>query len=123
MTPETFRSWLEAYKAAWEKRDPDAAAALFAEMAVYQETPYRDPMRGRAAIRAYWEHVPRTQDEVHFHFEVLAVTGDVGIARWWASFVKIPAGKRVHLDGVAVINFDGEGKCRLFREWWHKREA
>ncbi len=123
MTPESFRSWLEAYKAAWERRDPDAAVALFSDMAVYHEAPFREPMRGRDVIRAYWEHIPRTQEQVNFQFEVLAVAGDAGIARWWASFVRIPAGKRVHLDGMAVAHFDGEGKCVLFREWWHKREA
>ena len=123
MTPESFRSWLESYKSAWETRDPEAAAALFAEMAVYQEAPFRDPMRGRATVRAYWEHIPRTQEDVHFHFEVLAVSGDAGIGRWWASFVRIPSGKRIHLDGVLVATFDGDGRCRLFREWWHKRET
>ncbi len=123
MTPDSFRSWLEAYKAAWERRDPEAVAPLFSEMAVYQEAPFRDPMRGLATIKAYWAHIPRTQEEVSFQFEVLAVTGDAGIARWWASFARIPTGKRVHLDGVAMAHFDAEGKCRLFREWWHKREG
>jgi hypothetical protein len=123
MTAYEFRSWLESYKRAWETRDPEAAASLFAEMAVYQEAPFRDPMRGRETVRAYWEHIPRTQDDVHFQFDVLAVAGDTGIAHWWASFQRIPAGGRVHLDGIASVILDGDGKCRLFREWWHKREA
>jgi ketosteroid isomerase-like protein len=123
MSPDPFRDWLESYKRAWETRDPELAASLFAELAVYQEAPYRDPMRGRATVRAYWEHIPRTQDDIRFHYELLAAAGETGIAHWWASFLRIPSGKRVHLDGVAAVTLDGEGKCRLFREWWHKRET
>jgi hypothetical protein len=123
MTTDDFRAWMEAYKRAWEARDPELAASLFAELSVYQERPYGDPMRGRATVRAYWEHIPRTQEDVHFFYEVLAVTGDTGAAHWWASFLRIPSGKRIHLDGAAAVTLDGEGKCRLFREWWHKREA
>ncbi len=55
--------------------------------------------------------------------EPLAFAEDLGIAHWWASFLRIPSGKRVHLDGVLAATFDAEGKCRLFREWWHKREV
>jgi len=123
MTSDAFKAWLDAYKRAWETRDPGAAEVLFSEQAVYLETPFGDPMRGRETIRAYWEHVPRTQDDVHFHYEVLAVAGEAGIAHWWASFVRVPSGKRVHLDGIAAVTFDGDGKCQRFREWWHKRDG
>ncbi|MCI0402544.1 MAG: nuclear transport factor 2 family protein [Acidobacteria bacterium] len=115
----TFEAWLQAYGRAWESRDPDAAAALFAEDATYHETPFGEPLRGRAKIREYWTGA---QEEVRFGYELLAVTSNTGIAHWRPSFRMIGSGKRVQLDGIMVITLDGTGRCLMFREWWHKAE-
>jgi SnoaL-like domain len=58
---DAFRSWLDAYGRAWEKRDPEAATALFTEDSTYQVTPFLEPMRGRKAIFEYWSEVARTE--------------------------------------------------------------
>lgn len=60
-------------------------------------------MRGQTAIREYAMQASRNQDEVQFGYEVLAVSGDIGIARWRASFVLIPSGVGVALDGVFLV--------------------
>jgi hypothetical protein len=119
----TFEEWLDAYRRAWEGRDPDAAARLFTEGATYQETPFGEPMRGRAAIRAYWEVVPANQRQIKFDSDVLAFTPDGGgLARWRASFVRVSTGVLVELDGIFLVRFVG-GQCVEFREWWHSREG
>ena len=122
MTKESFERWLQAYGQAWETRDPAAVAALFTEDARYYETPFTESMRGRAAIHEYWSHVPRSQDRIQFRYQILAVLGDVGIARWWASFVRLPSEIHVKLDGIFVVAFDGNSLCRELREWWHREE-
>jgi len=116
----TFKSWLEAYGRAWNGRNPKAAANLFAEDGTYQVTPFVEPMRGRAAIFEYWSHVAETERDIEFRYEVLAVTPDAGIARWWASFVIVPQRLQTKLDGIFLITLDGDGRCRSLREWWHK---
>lgn len=122
MTRESFAAWLEAYGRAWEARDPAAAAHLYADEGTYQVTPFLEPMRGRAAILEYWKHVAQTEEDIRFGYEILAVTEERGIARWWASFVRVPPGLKTKLDGIFVIAFDGEGKCTSLREWWHKEQ-
>jgi len=117
-----FKSWLEAYGRAWEKRDPDAAAALYAEDGTYQVTPFREPMRGRKAIFEYWCEVARTEENVRFGYEILVVNPELNIARWWASFVIVPQGLKTKLDGIFVIALDEEGRCKSLREWWHKQQ-
>ena len=119
---DTFGEWLDAYGRAWETGDPEAAARLFAEDAAYYETPFDEPMRGRAQISEYWSDVPRYQDEIGFSYEVLAVSGGEGVARWSASFVRLPAGTPVELDGILLAKLDAGGRCTEFREWWHRRE-
>ena len=118
----TFKSWLDSYGRAWMKRDPEAAAALYASGGTYQVTPFQDPLGGRKAIFDYWAEVARTQEQIQFDYEILAVTADHGIATWWASFVRVPPGLETKLHGIFLIALDSGGRCQSLREWWHKRQ-
>ena len=120
MESTAFKSWLEAYGRAWRDRDPQAAADLFAEQDTYQVTPFLEPMRGRTAIFEYWSHVAETERDIQFGYEVLALTPEAGIARWWASFLIVPQGLQTKLDGIFLITLDADGHCKSLREWWHK---
>lgn len=122
MEPKTLKSWVEAYGSAWMGRDPQAAADLFTEDGTYQVTPFVEPMRGRAAILNYWVHVTETEQDVQFGHEILAVTHDIGIARWWASFLIVPQRLQTKLGGIFLITLDGDGRCKALREWWHKQQ-
>jgi hypothetical protein len=115
-------SWLQAYGRAWENRDPTAAAELFSEEATYRETPFDEPARGPEAIAAYWTRVTSGQEGIRFGHEVLIVSEDMGIARWWASFTNTRSGTPVEVDGIFVIRMDADDRCEEFREWWHVRE-
>jgi SnoaL-like protein len=117
-----FKSWLDAYGHAWENRNPEAAAALFNESGTYQVTPFLEPMRGRKAIFEYWSEVARTEKDIRFGFEILVVKDELYIARWSASFVRVPPGLRTRLDGIFLISLDDEGRCKSLQEWWHKQQ-
>ena len=123
MTQEAFAAWLEKYGRAWEARDAEAAAALYAENGTYQVTPFVEPTRGRAAILEYWNYVAQTEENIRFGYEILALTPQHGIARWWASFLIIPQRLKTKLDGIFVVALDDSGKCVRFREWWHKHQT
>ena len=122
MERAAFKSWLEAYGRAWQERNPQAAANLFTEDGTYQVTPFVEPMRGRPAILEYWLNVSRTEQDIQFGYEILAVTPEVGIARWWASFLIVPQRLQTKLDGIFLISLDADGRCRSLREWWHKEQ-
>jgi uncharacterized protein (TIGR02246 family) len=122
MEQATFKSWLEAYGKSWRNRDPQAAAELFTEDGTYQVTPFVEPLRGRQAIFEYWSHVAETQRDIQFGYEILAVTEEAGIARWWASFLIVPQGLQTQLDGIFLIALDAHGRCQSLREWWHKEQ-
>jgi hypothetical protein len=117
-----FKSWLDAYGQAWESRSPEAAAALFAENGTYRVTPFLEPMRGREAIFEYWSEVSRTEENIRLEYEVLLATAALNIARWSASFVRVPPGLQTQLDGIFLISLDEEGRCRSLQEWWHKQQ-
>jgi len=120
MDRESFKRWLDSYARAWMGRDPLAAAALYTDDATYQVTPFSEPLRGRDAIYEYWDDVAKTEEGIQFDYEIVAVTDEHGIARWWASFVRVPPGLQTKLDGIFMISLDSNGRCQALREWWHK---
>ncbi len=116
-TREEFSVWLERYGEAWKRTDAHAAGQLFTENAVYYEVPFEEPVRGRPAIVEYWDGV-RGHRDVELTYEVLAVTDDLGIARLQDAFTRVASGRRAQYDGIFVVHFDADLKCREFREWW-----
>ncbi len=122
MDREAFAGWLDAYKAAWEQAATDKVLSLFTPDAVYEETPFDEPMRGHQAIRRYWEEgAEQAQRNVRFSYDIYSVEGDVGMCHWHSTFERVPSGERVELDGVLRCTFAADGKCRRFQEWWHRR--
>ena len=113
-----FAAWLAAYKRAWENLDTAASVALFSEDALYSILPFSTPLVGHNALAAYWSKVAVTQSDVHFDYDILAVTAELGINHWSVSFIKRKTGKLVCLDGIFVVRLNVNGLCTEFREWW-----
>ena len=84
-------------------------------------TPFEEPFRGHAAIYQYWKGVTSTEQNIEFDYQILAVTAEYGIARWHASFVRVPPGLNTQLDGIFLVSLDTSGRCQSLREWWHKK--
>jgi uncharacterized protein (TIGR02246 family) len=115
-----FEEWLAAYFAAWASNEPDDVAALFTEDATYRIGPFREPWRGRDEIVRRW--VTGGADDVRFDYDVIALEGDVGVAHWRVT-TQLPADTvRVEQDGVLVITFAPDGRCREHLEWFDRRE-
>lgn len=104
------------------ENDPQLSASLFAERAAYYETPFAEPMIGRAAILDYWDKGAQNLKDKEASFEILAVNGNTGIVRWQSKFTVNESGRRLALDCLFVVEFDPEGLCQTFREWWHIRD-
>jgi hypothetical protein len=111
--------WLDAYGKAWEQRDPDAAAALFTEDALYQWGPFGRKLRGRIMIREAWAEAVETQENIEFGYEVMTASGRGGIARWWVA-ADLPAERvRSRSEGIFRLVFDETGLCTSLEEWWN----
>ena len=118
-----FENWLKAYGDAWEQGDASATKRLFTRDARYYETPFDEPMTGLDEISKYWnDNAALDQKEIRFSYEALAMHKNVGLAHWQANFIRLSSGRRVTLDGIFKIVFSDDGKCQVFREWWHRLE-
>jgi ketosteroid isomerase-like protein len=113
-------AWLADYGSAWERHDGAAAAALFAEEAVYWWGPFDTPLVGTAAIRERWDEVTAGHGRVGFSAEPLGTDGARAFARWEVT-LRPPAGEEVRLDGIFVLDFAPDGRCERLQEWWMVR--
>jgi SnoaL-like domain len=82
-------------------------------------------MRGREAIRAYWQReVADHQEGVSFGWDVVHADLEPAVVRWRASYTRKRDRRRFELDGVFLLAFDaGSGLCRTLVEWWHSKES
>ena len=123
LTLEAFQTWMDIYGKASEENDPQTSANLFTQDASYYENPFDKPIIGRDAIYAYWNKGAQTLTEKQSTYQILCVKDNLGIARWQSKFAAIESGKHVALDCLFVVEFNEEGLCKTFREWWHLRET
>lgn len=118
-----FNDWLAAYSQASRTEDALASVGLFTPTARYYESPFSEPMCGWAEIYHYWLDGARAFKNKENQYEILAVCGSTGVARWRSTFTRVDNGQRLQLDCLFVVTFDELGLCSLFREWWHLQEA
>ncbi|MCK6578268.1 MAG: nuclear transport factor 2 family protein [Anaerolineae bacterium] len=122
LTYEHFHHWMESYGRASVENDAWASANLFTQDAVYYENPFAEPLIGRDDLYNYWLQGAQTLKDKEASFQVLSVKDNLGIARWNANFSVAASGKRFALDCLFIVEFDENGLCRTFREWWHSQE-
>ena len=127
MTRQDVQDWLDEYGRAWVAGDPDRVVMLFSDTAIYRETPFDKPMRGRQEIREYWQiGAADAQENVEFVSQVWAVVNDTAVAGWQARFTEKASGVRVELDGTFRLVFSSEQgalQCTILEEWWHSRKT
>lgn len=117
----TVEEWIEAYGRAWREKDPDAAAALFTESAIYRSHPLREPHVGSAAIHAYWSRATADQEAFELRFGTPIVAGDRAAVEWWAQMRA--DGADVTLPGILYLRFAADGRCEELREAWHLEDG
>ena len=104
MRPE---EWAQRYARAWEDADDEAVGALFTDDATYRSDPFREPHRGREAIRAYWRGVTASQANVVVDIGRPVVAGDRVVVEWWTQMDS--DGTPVTLPGALILDFDESG--------------
>jgi len=116
-----FNHWLDMYGLASNENNAKASSELFALDARYYESPFDEPMIGHQAIYQYWSKGAQRFKDNGSSYEIFSVSKNLGIARWRSQFTIIDTGKRVALDCLFVVEFNEDGLCSVFREWWHSQ--
>jgi uncharacterized protein (TIGR02246 family) len=112
------QSWLDGYRRGWEENDPETAAALFTEDAVYHSSPFDEPHVGRDGIHAYWADAVQSQSDARVLIGRPVVEGDRVAVEWWATWRDAEEGE-VTLPGILMLRFAADGRCAELREAWN----
>jgi ketosteroid isomerase-like protein len=111
-------AWAERYFAAWRTNAAEDVEALFSEDVVYFYGPFRPPAVGRDEVVRRWIEGPH--QGVTSHHEVIALAGDTAVIHWSVSF-RDRSAVTTNMDGVFIVRFDEQGRCREHREWYAER--
>jgi ketosteroid isomerase-like protein len=113
------RELIDAFGGGWAKANIEQLMSVFADDAVYIETPFSEPLRGAAAIRRFWVEVPLQQSEITF------ASGEIFAAGPWFStefkcvFRRRRTGEWVDARGAIFCESVG-GKISEMRMYWHR---
>ncbi len=90
---------------------------LVAEHAEYFRDPFEPPLRGRVAIRAYWNSLVERQTAATFQVERSWVVARTVLCSWHGSYRREGVEGQVAGAGFMTIELDDAGLIRRVREW------
>jgi ketosteroid isomerase-like protein len=114
------RELIDTFGKGWQKGNVDTMLSVFADQAVFFETPFTSPLTGTEQIRGYWGDVPAHQAEVTF------TSGEIyGAGPWFSTEFKVTyrrrrTGEWVEARGALFCETDGE-KVTEMRMYWQRK--
>ncbi|MEX0966083.1 MAG: nuclear transport factor 2 family protein [Bacteroidia bacterium] len=121
LSGEHLDQWMKGYKSAWEGRIAEEAVRLFTDNAEYYESPFSEPACGSKSIMDFWQDVPILQTNVSFEYQILFIKEAIGYVHAHGRFMRLASGEEVTMDGIFEVHFAENGRCDLFRQWWHEK--
>jgi hypothetical protein len=118
LTRETVQRWLDDYVAAWRSYDPEAIRALFAPHATYAYEPWEEPLQGPDAVAASWLEDRDDPGSWAAAYAPALIEGNAAVA---TGETRYSDGK--HFSNLFELEFDDEGRCTRFVEWYLQQPA
>jgi hypothetical protein len=116
---ECARQLADQLAEGWSKGRPDLMAGVFAEQAVFIETPFSTPLTGSDAIRQWAGDIPYYQSEASFSVGEVFVAGPWFSAEFKLVFRRRTTGEWVDARGALFAETDGT-KITELRMYWHR---
>jgi ketosteroid isomerase-like protein len=119
ISDDEVQAWLNRYVEAWRANDPALIGALFSEDAAYHGDPFDDGLHGRQPIIDEWlrEEMPRT---FRADYRPVLVQGNQALATGYTEYFNEDGSRHSRWGNAFLLTFDGEGRCREYREWFMK---
>jgi len=120
MNNQTFKSWLEKLKTIWEEKTPKVILNICSDKFLWYETPFSKPLRTREELLKEWNSI-LNQENISFSYKILSVNKNMGMAKWDATFTKLPSKEKASFQGIFQVILDKEGKCIEFHQWFNTK--
>jgi SnoaL-like protein len=116
---DVARQLVDQLAEGWSKGRPDLMVGVFAEHAVFIETPFSTPITGADAIRQWAGDIPYYQSEATFAVGEVFIAGPWFSAEFKLVFRRRTTGDWVDARGAVFAETDGE-KITELRMYWHR---
>jgi ketosteroid isomerase-like protein len=113
--------WLDDYVAAWRNGDRDRIGELFSEQVSYRYHPYDHPVLGREAVVQSWLEDANPSEEWEAEYRIYAVDGQRAVATGTTRYLATDDHPERFYYNVFLVEFDDEGRCAAFTEYFVKR--
>jgi hypothetical protein len=113
-TREAAQRWARVWERGWREHNAAAITALYAEGAVWQQHPFREPEPG------YLARVFAEEESAQCQFGTPLVDGGQAAVPWRAQ-TKLAGGGTEDLAGVSLLRFDADGLVTEERDYWNQR--
>jgi steroid delta-isomerase-like uncharacterized protein len=125
MTREEIMRVIDEQDAAFNRHDPGAVAATYAEDARIHDQAVEGPLVGREAMRDYASQYLAAFPDFHWERVGLEIDGDVGVEQWRVTGTHdgdlpgVPATHRkVSIEGCSVMHFGDDGLVHQEENYW-----
>lgn len=120
MEHQDVQDWLDRYVEAWRSNDPDRITALFSEDVSYRYHPYDEPLRGRDVVVRSWLDEPDDPESWEASYQPFSVEGSRVVATGTSRYFPHGGQPERLYHNVFLIEFDDQGRCRSFTEYYVK---
>jgi ketosteroid isomerase-like protein len=115
-----YDTMMSRFAEGWQREDGDSIVELFSEDGAFIPGPFEPPLKGREAIRGYWQDLPREQAEVAFRYGEIFVAGPWFATEFKCTFRRRRTGEAVILRGALFCETDGDLISEM-RMYWERR--
>jgi ketosteroid isomerase-like protein len=119
VTRDLGRSLIDTFGKGWSRGNLDLLMSVYADDAVFIETPFSEPLRGVDAVRRYWADVPYHQSEISFSSGEIYSAGPWFSTEFKCVFRRRRTGEWVDARGAIFCELKGDriGEMRMY---WHR---
>ncbi len=121
MSPEIVSKAIRAYFAALRAMDQQAWVDTFAEDAVSYDPVGAPPINGHQKLGEFFQTITAAFKEVGLTEDEIFIAGDGAAVKWTGRGIS-KAGRKVHFEGIDVLEVNEAGKIQTLHAYWNPAE-
>jgi steroid delta-isomerase len=121
MSPEVVSKAVKAYFAALRAMDQRAWVNTFAEDAISYDPVGASPIVGHQKLGEFFQTITAAFNEVGLTEDHVFVAGNGAAVKWTGRGIS-KQGKKVHFEGIDVLDVNEAGKIQTLHAYWNPAE-
>jgi len=121
MSPEVVSKAVKAYFAALRAMDQQAWVNTFAEDAIDYDPVGAPPIEGHQKLGEFFQTITAAFKEVGLTEDHVFVAGNAAAVKWTGRGIS-KQGRKVHFEGIDVLEVNEAGKIQAVHAYWNPAE-